>query len=132
MSVEIYAAGDVIGPSLASVSTEQGRVAACHALGLGLKEKLDPLPVSAVYSVPEVAGVGLTEDDAKEQGIDYEVGLCSFGAIPRGAISGDTDGILKLVFHRHDRCLTRSPYPRRHRVRDHRPRAGHDSQFRDD
>jgi NAD(P) transhydrogenase len=101
----VYAAGDVIGPSLASVSTEQGRVAACHALGLGFKEKLDPLPVSAVYSVPEVAGVGLTEDDAKEQGIDYEVGRCSFGAIPRGAISGDTDGILKLVFHRHNRCL---------------------------
>jgi NAD(P) transhydrogenase len=105
-SVEgIYAAGDVIGPSLASVSMEQGRVAACHALGLGFKEKLDPLSVSAVYSVPEVAGVGLTEDNAKEQGIDYEVGHCNFGAIPRGLISGDSDGILKLVFRRHDRRL---------------------------
>jgi NAD(P) transhydrogenase len=105
-SVEgIYAAGDVIGPSLASVSTEQGRVAACHALGLGFKENLDPLSVSAVYSVPEVAGVGLTEDNAKEQGIDYEVGRCSFGTIPRGLISGDTDGILKLVFRRQDRRL---------------------------
>ena len=101
----IYAAGDVIGPSLASVSTEQGRVAACHALGLGFKVKLDPLSVSAVYSVPELAGVGLTEDNAKEQGIDYEVGRCSFGEIPRGLISGDTDGILKLVFRRHDRRL---------------------------
>jgi NAD(P) transhydrogenase len=101
----VYAAGDVIGPSLASVSTEQGRVAACHALGLGFKEKLDPLSVSAVYSVPEVAGVGLTEDNAKEQGIGYEIGRCSFGEIPRGLISGDTDGILKLVFRRHDRRL---------------------------
>ena len=105
-SVEgIYAAGDVIGPSLASVSMEQGRVAACHALGLGFKEKLDPLSVSAVYSVPEVAGVGFTEDNAKEQGIDYEVGRCNFGTIPRGFISGDSDGILKLVFRRHDRRL---------------------------
>ena len=105
-SVEgIYAAGDVIGPSLASVSMEQGRVAACHALDLGFKEKLDPLSVSAVYSVPEVAGVGLTEDNAKEQGIDYEVGRCNFGTIPRGFISGDSDGILKLVFRRHDRRL---------------------------
>lgn len=105
-SVEgIYAAGDVIGPSLASVSMEQGRVAACHALGLGLKERLDPLSVSAVYSVPEVAGVGLTEDDAKKQGIDYEIGRCNFGAIPRGIISGDSDGILKLIFRRHDRRL---------------------------
>ena len=101
----VYAAGDVIGPSLASVSTEQGRVAACHALGLGFKEKLDPLSVSAVYSVPELAGVGLTEDNAKEQGIDYEIGRCSFGEIPRGLISGDADGILKLVFRRHDRRL---------------------------
>lgn len=105
-SVEgVYAAGDVIGPSLASISMEQGRVAACHALGLGFKEALDPLSVSAVYSVPEVAGVGLTEDDAKKRGIDYEVGRCNFGAIPRGIISGDSDGILKLVFRRHDRCL---------------------------
>ena len=101
----VYAAGDVIGPSLASVSTEQGRVAACHALGLGFKEKLDPLSVSAVYSVPELAGVGLTEDNAKEQGIDYEIGRCSFGEIPRGLISGDTEGILKLVFRRPDRRL---------------------------
>src|SRR6185437_1172312 len=80
-------------------------VAACHALGLGFKEKLDPLPVLVVYSVPEVAGVGLTEEDTKEQGIDYEVGRCNFGTIPRGIISGDSDGILKLIFRRHDRRL---------------------------
>ena len=101
----IYAAGDVIGPSLASISTEQGRVAACHALGLGLKDQLYPLPVLAVYSVPEVVGVGLSEDNAKEQGIDYEIGRCKFGTIPRGVIAGDSDGILKLVFNRHDRRL---------------------------
>jgi NAD(P) transhydrogenase len=101
----VYAAGDVIGPSLASVSMEQGRVAACHALGLCLKERLDPLSVSAVYSVPELAGVGLTEDDAKKRGIDYEIGRCNFGAIPRGIISGDSDGLLKLVFRRRDRRL---------------------------
>jgi NAD(P) transhydrogenase len=105
-SVEgVYAAGDVIGPSLASISAEQGRVAACHALGLGFKVKLDPLSVLAVYSVPELAGVGLTEDNAKEKGIDYEVGRCSFGETARGLISGATDGILKLVFRRQDRRL---------------------------
>ena len=41
--------------------------------------KLDPLSVSAVYSVPELAAIGLTEENAKEKGIDYEVGRCSFG-----------------------------------------------------
>jgi NAD(P) transhydrogenase len=105
-SVEgIYAAGDLIGPSLSSISMEQGRVAACHALGLRFKEKMDPLPVSAVYSIPELAGVGLTEDEAKKQRIDYEVGRCSFSSIPRGIISGHAEGMLKLVFHRRDRRL---------------------------
>ena len=105
-SVEgVYAVGDVIGPSLASISAEQGRVAACHAFGLGFKVKLDTLSVSAVYSVPELAGVGLTEDNVKEKGIDYEVGRCSFEETARGLISGNTDGILKLVFGRQDRRL---------------------------
>ena len=61
--------------------------------------------MSAVYSVPELAGVGLTEDNAKEKGIDYVVGRCSFEETARGLISGNTDGILKLVFRRQDRRL---------------------------
>lgn len=101
----IYAAGDVIGPSLSSVSMEQGRVAACNAFNLGFKEAMDLLPVWAVYSVPEVAGVGLTEEEAKAQGIDYEVGRSNFSALPRGIISGQSDGMLKLVFRRNDRRL---------------------------
>ena len=105
-SVEgIYAAGDLIGPSLSSISMEQGRVAACHAFDLRFKQKMDPLPVSAVYSVPEVAGVGLTEDEAKKQRINYEVGRCSFGTIPRGIIAGHSEGLLKLVFRKDDRRL---------------------------
>ena len=105
-SVEgIYAAGDLIGPSLSSISMEQGRVAACHAFDLRFKEKMDPLPVSAVYSVPEVAGVGLTEDNAKKQRINYEVGRCSFATIPRGIIAGHSEGLLKLVFRKDDRRL---------------------------
>lgn len=101
----IYAAGDLIGPSLASVAAEQGRVVAGHAFGLTFKETLDALPVSAVYSVPEVAMVGLTEEQAKQRDIDYEVGRCSFGTLPRGIISGHGEGLLKLVFRRNDRRL---------------------------
>lgn len=101
----IYAAGDVISPSLSSVSMEQGRVAACHAFDLAFKEKVDPLPVWTVYSVPEVAGVGLTEEDAKTLGIDYEIGRSSFATLPRGIISGHPEGILKLVFRRDNRRL---------------------------
>lgn len=101
----IYAAGDMIGPSLASISTEQGRVAACHAFDLGFKQSLDPLPVSAVYSIPEVAAVGLTEEEVKNMGVDYEVGHCSFANLPRGIISGHPEGMLKLVFRRDDHRL---------------------------
>lgn len=101
----VYAAGDLIRPSLASISMEQGQLAACHAFGLAFKENLDPLPVSAVYSVPEVAAVGLTEEEVRRRGIDYEVGRCSFATLPRAIISGHTEGLVKLVFRRDDRRL---------------------------
>jgi NAD(P) transhydrogenase len=102
----IYAAGDVIGPpGLASVSMEQGRVAACYALRIPFKETLDPMPPFGVYSVPEAAGVGLTEEAAAAQGIDYEVGRGWFANNSRATIAGATDGLVKLVFRRDDRKL---------------------------
>ena len=56
---EIYAAGDVIGPpALASVSMEQGRVAACHAFGIPFKQMVDPITPIGVYSIPEAAAAG--------------------------------------------------------------------------
>lgn len=102
----IYAAGDVLGPpALASVSMEQGRVAACHAIGIPFKEIVDPMPPFGVYSVPEAAMVGLTEEGATAEGIDYEVGRGWFAGNTRATISGATDGLVKLVFRREDRKL---------------------------
>jgi len=102
----IYAAGDVVGPpALASVSMEQGRVAACYALGIPFKETVDPMPPFGVYSVPEAAMVGLTEEGAAAQGIDYEVGRGWFAGNARATIAGATDGLVKLVFQRADRKL---------------------------
>jgi NAD(P) transhydrogenase len=102
----IYAAGDVIGPpGLASVSMEQGRVAACYALGIPFKETVDPGPPFGVYSVPEAAMVGLTEETAAAEGIDYEVGRGWFANNSRATIAGATDGLVKLVFRRDDRKL---------------------------
>ena len=100
----IYAAGDVIGPTLASVAMEQGRVAICKAFGIKLKGVVDPMPVSAVYSMPEVAGVGLTEEQCRSQGLDYETGRCDLSLLPRGAIAGH-GGMLKLIFNKKDRRL---------------------------
>src|SRR5260221_4916270 len=74
----VFAAGDVLGPTLASVAMEQGRVAACHALGIPFAGTVDPTPVSAVYGMPEVAGAGLTEAQCQAQRNDYEVGRSEF------------------------------------------------------
>jgi NAD(P) transhydrogenase len=102
----IYAAGDVIGPpGLASVSMEQARVAACHAFGIEFKDMVDPLPVYGVYSIPEVAMVGLTEEGAAAAGLDVETGRGWFSQNARAQISGSTDGVIKVVFRRADRVL---------------------------
>jgi NAD(P) transhydrogenase len=101
----IYAAGDVVGPTLASIAMEQGRAAVCDAFGITLKDHVDPLPISAVYGMPEVAGAGQTEEICQANGIEYEVGRCRFDEIPRGVISGHTDGMLKLIFRPGDRKL---------------------------
>jgi NAD(P) transhydrogenase len=101
----IYAAGDVIGPTLASVSMEQGRVAISQALRIPFKQQLASLPIIGVYSMPEIAMAGLTEESAAQQGIDYEVGRCDFARVPRAHIAGHTDGLLKLVFRRDTKQL---------------------------
>src|SRR6266511_4166081 len=102
----IYAAGDVIGPpALASVSMEQGRVAATHAFGIAFKQTLDPLPPYGIYSIPEAAMVGMTEQAARAAGIDCEVGRGWFEHSPRAQIAGATEGLVKLVFRRDDRRL---------------------------
>jgi len=102
----IYAAGDVIGPpALASVSQEQGRVAACHAFDIAFKDVVDPVAPFGVYSIPELAMAGLTEDAARKQGIDIETGRGLFARNTRARIAGTTEGMVKLVFRRADRVL---------------------------
>ena len=92
----IYAAGDVIGPpSLASASMEQGRRASCNALGIEVGPMTQLIP-SGIYSIPELSGVRLTEQSAREQG-DIIVGTARFDEISRGQISGIRDGLLKII-----------------------------------
>jgi NAD(P) transhydrogenase len=99
----IYAVGDVIGfPALASTSSEQGRVAACHAFGSQAKEALAQYLPAGIYTIPEVSSVGLTEAQAKEKGIPVVIGRADYDQNPRGKIIGDKTGFLKLVFGRDD------------------------------
>jgi NAD(P) transhydrogenase len=95
----IYAVGDVIGfPSLASISMEQGRVAACHAFHVEAKSVPQLFPYG-IYTIPEISMVGRTEQELTEQGIPYEVGKAQYREIARGQILGDSSGLLKLIFH---------------------------------
>jgi NAD(P) transhydrogenase len=102
----IYAAGDVIGfPALASTSMEQGRVAVCHAFGLKYKERVASLLPMGIYTIPEISAAGETEESCKEKKIDYVVGRALYANNARGHITGDTAGMLKLIFARADKKL---------------------------
>ena len=97
----VYAAGDVVGPpGLASVSMEQARVAVCHAFGFPLHQVVDGLLPVGIYTIPEVASVGMTEEAAAAAGIDYEVGRAWFERNTKAVVAGDPEGLVKLVFER--------------------------------
>jgi NAD(P) transhydrogenase len=95
----IYAVGDVIGyPALASTSMEQGRQAIRHAFDApGPRGRTTVLPF-ALYSIPEVSYIGESEKGLIEKGTDFVVGRALYEFNPRGQISGDTEGLLKLLF----------------------------------
>lgn len=102
----LYAVGDVIGfPALASTAMEQARVAVCHAFGLQYKRTVSPWLPYGVWTIPPVAMVGETEERLLARGIDFEVGRASFRTNPRGQITGDTDGFVKLLFRPDDQRL---------------------------
>ncbi|MGB7761751.1 MAG: Si-specific NAD(P)(+) transhydrogenase [Bryobacteraceae bacterium] len=101
----IFAAGDVIGfPSLASVSMEQGRIAAARAFGLQIESNRANYPYG-IYTIPEISFIGKTEEQLTEEDAPYEVGLAYYRETARGQIRGDTTGRLKLIFHRETREL---------------------------
>jgi NAD(P) transhydrogenase len=102
----IYAAGDVIGfPALASTSMEQARVAMVHAFDLKYKTSIASVLPYAIYTIPELSTVGLTEDECRKKGIAFEVGRAFYRNSARGQIIGDTKGFLKLVFDPESRKL---------------------------
>ncbi len=102
----IYAAGDVIGfPALAATSMEQARMAVRHAFDRGNKEHLSPVLPLAVYAIPEISMVGLTEDECKSMNIPYLVGRGSYEDNARGQIIGDMSGMIKLIFSPADKKL---------------------------
>ncbi|MGF1594221.1 MAG: dihydrolipoyl dehydrogenase [Kiloniellaceae bacterium] len=93
----IYAIGDCVpGPMLAHKAEEDGIIAVERMSGQ--KSHIDyNLVPGVVYTWPEVAGVGKTEEQLKEAGIDYKVGKFPFTANSRARAVGDTDGVVKVL-----------------------------------
>jgi dihydrolipoamide dehydrogenase len=94
----IFAIGDVIGGlQLAHVAAHEGILAAETIAGL----KTHPIDYQTIprctYSRPEVASVGLTEQQAREQGYDLKIGKFSFRAIGKAQVNGDIEGFVKII-----------------------------------
>ena len=95
----IYAIGDCIPGAMLAHKAEEEGVALAEILG-GEKAHVnyDVIP-GIVYTWPEVASVGKTEDQLKEEGIAYRVGKFPFTANSRAKATGDTDGVVKIIAH---------------------------------
>jgi dihydrolipoamide dehydrogenase len=95
----IYAAGDVIGaPWLAHVATMEAKIAIERMFGASTREMDYTLIPGCTYCEPQVASVGLTEKQCKEQGLEYEVGKWAFAANGKALAINAPDGFVKLIF----------------------------------
>jgi len=102
----IYAIGDLVpGPMLAHKASAEGIAAVECIAGRAGEVNYDTIP-AVVYTWPEVAGVGLTEEQARERKIPYCVGSYPFSGAGRARCMGETDGFVKLIVHSNtDRIL---------------------------
>lgn len=93
----IYAIGDVIGGAmLAHVASHQGKAVAETIMGLPANSKHEVVP-ACIFVSPEIATVGLTEEEAKEQGIAYKVSKFMFGANGKALSLGEPEGLVKVI-----------------------------------
>jgi NAD(P) transhydrogenase len=100
----IFAVGDVAGGGLAATAMEQGRIATLHAFGEPVSTLPELIP-TGVYAVPEIAMVGQTEEQLTDAAIPYVTGIARWRELARGLMTGDEDGMLKLLVDPANRCL---------------------------
>jgi dihydrolipoamide dehydrogenase len=102
----IYAIGDLIaGPMLAHKASAEGVAAVECMAGLSGEVNYDAIP-AVVYTFPEVASVGLTEEEVHARGIEHNVGTYPFAGAGRARCMGETEGLVKIITHaRTDRIL---------------------------
>ena len=122
----IYAIGDVVrGPMLAHKAEDEGIAVAEILAGQHGHVNYNVIP-GVVYTIPEIASVGATEEELKAKGIAYKVGKFPFTANGRARAMRATDGFVKISRRRHDRPRARRPYHRRRRRRTDRRGRGAD------
>ncbi len=93
----VWAVGDIVrGPMLAHKGSEEGVMVAERIHGKAAQLNYDVVP-SIIYTHPEVAAVGKTEQDLKAEGVDYKAGSFPFAAIGRAMASGETEGLVKIL-----------------------------------
>lgn len=102
----IYAIGDLVpGPMLAHKASAEGRAAVECMAGMASEVNYDAIP-AVVYTFPEVASVGLTEEQLKENNVDYCKGTFPFSGAGRARCMGETEGMVKILSHKKtDRLL---------------------------
>jgi dihydrolipoamide dehydrogenase len=102
----VYAAGDCIGGAmLAHKAMEEGIVCVERMAGISSHMNYDVIP-AIIYTHPEIASVGRTEDQLREQNVEYRKGVCPFGANGRARTLGEIDGRVKILADRKtDRVL---------------------------
>ncbi len=93
----VYAVGDINGKMmLAYTAVYQGNVAADHIMKGVSSSKIDALP-ACIFAFPEIACVGLTEEEADQDGIDYKVSKFSFELSAKALALGETEGMVKVI-----------------------------------
>ena len=102
----VYAIGDIIAtPALAHVASAEAIHCVEHICGLE-PDAVDYSTIpSCVFTTPEVASVGMTEQQARDKGIEYKVGHFPFTASGKATAAGDRDGFVKLIFDNEERLI---------------------------
>lgn len=102
----VYAIGDIIAtPALAHVASAEAIHCVEHICGLN-PDAVDYTTIpSCVFTTPEVASVGMTEQQARDKGIEYKVGRFPFTASGKATAAGDRDGFVKLIFDNEERLI---------------------------
>ncbi len=94
----VYAIGDLTGPvQYAHRASAQAMVAAEEAVAGGSRPHSDRLVPGCIFTSPEIGSVGLTEEEASEQGIQYNVGNFPLAALGKAKIEGETNGFCKII-----------------------------------